>query len=171
MESFLQTMHSVILLLGGNLGDVSLTFFQVRQTLEKEIGTIQQQSSLYSSASWGYNSSSIYLNQAIEIKTSFSPEVLLEKVLDIEKRFGRHRDCEEGYHDRQIDIDILLFDDDCINTEKLVIPHPRMHVRNFVLIPLIEIVPNRQHPVFDKTMEELLSETKDIIVVNKIDRV
>jgi 2-amino-4-hydroxy-6-hydroxymethyldihydropteridine diphosphokinase len=105
---------------------------------------------------------------AVLIETNLSPEELIYQILNIEKELGRVRgSIKEGYESREIDIDILLYDNLVIDSDFLTIPHPRMHLRKFVLEPLMEIASNIEHPVFCKTIKELCKICPDKSIVKK----
>lgn len=147
-----------LILLGGNLGNVKKKFYQAINEL-KSLSNICKQSSLYSSPSWGFEAPD-FLNQAIIIETAYTPQTLMNKLLNIEKAFGRIREGK-GYQSRTLDIDIILIEDMIICSEKLIIPHPKMHKRKFVLVPCNEIASEWQHPVLKKTISELLEMCED----------
>ncbi len=130
------------------------------ELLATEIGVIQKESKIYESVPWGVENQSNYLNQVLEIKSEFSAEEVLERVLQIEDKIGRIRN--EKWGERIIDIDILLFNDSIVEKDGICIPHIHLHNRRFVLIPLNEVAPSFIHPKYNKTIEELLSECKDI---------
>lgn len=153
--------HQAILLLGGNLGNVLEIFGQAAHFFEQK-GRLLSQSSVFKSEAWGMDDAPDFLNKVICVEIEFSPEELLEHALYVERTLGRERkEGKEGYSSRTIDIDILFFDDLVINTSDLIIPHPRLQERKFVLEPLCEIRPDLIHPVFHKTMEELNQEVDD----------
>jgi len=129
-------------------------------TIHDEIGSVVNQSSIYETAPWGFDHPTKFLNQVLEIETPLDSENLLRRLLDLEKKLGRTRN-EKRYCARSIDIDLLFYDDFIINTETLVIPHPRMAERKFVLVPLCELVPSFYHPVLNSTLEQLLAQCKD----------
>lgn len=147
-----------LILLGANMGDVKKTFIHAINEL-KRISDICKQSSLYSSPSWGFEAPD-FLNQAVIIETALTPQELMDKLLNIEKEFGRTREGE-GYQSRTIDMDIILIKEMVINTEKLLVPHPKMQERKFVLVPCNEIASAWQHPLFKKTISELLEMCED----------
>ncbi len=125
-------------------------------------GTIQQLSPIVESEAWGYEDPNPYLNQIVELQTSLSPFILLNQLLAIEKLAGRIRsDTGPRYVPRSLDLDILLYDNQIIDTKELVVPHPRMHLRKFILFPLEKIAPNAVHPVSGYTISELLEVCTD----------
>ena len=130
------------------------------ELLETEIGVIQKESKIYESVPWGVENQSNYLNQVLEIRSELSAEEVLERVLQIEDKIGRIRN--EKWGERIIDIDVLLFNDSIVEKDGICIPHIHLHNRRFVLIPLNEVAPSFIHPKYNKTIEELLSECKDI---------
>ena len=153
-------MNNAILLIGGNLGNRLENIFKTIEYIKERIGIITQSSSIYESEPWGFNAEYCFLNVVVVVKTSLSPESLLEKIHEIEQLMGRTRICN-GYASRTMDIDILFFNEDVIDTPTLTVPHPRLHERRFVLLPLVEIMPNKTHPVLQKNIKELLAECSD----------
>lgn len=124
-----------------------------------ELGPIIKLSSVYETAPWGKSDQPNYLNQGVQIETNFEPTELLSRCLKIEGQLGRVRD--EKWGARLIDIDIIYFDNQIMNSKNLIIPHPRMAERKFVLEPLTEISPDFIHPLLKKTNKELLTDCKD----------
>lgn len=122
-------------------------------------GEVMAASSLYRTAPWGKTEQAEFLNQAFEIHTELEPQELLETILAIEKHMGRSR--QEKWGPRLIDIDILFFGDKIIKSPELIIPHPHLEERNFVLAPLAEIAPDFLHPLLQKTIRRLLEESPD----------
>ncbi len=159
-------MKGKYLLLGTNLGDRQKNLTIANDSIERYLGNVIQSSSIYVSEAWGFHDQPSFFNQVVEIKTSLSPEELLEGISRIEGKMGRVR--YEKWKERLIDIDILYFDDEIINTSKLVIPHPEIQNRRFVLVPLCEISADEIHPVLKKSNLELLKESLDPLEVNKI---
>ncbi|HWJ29923.1 MAG TPA: 2-amino-4-hydroxy-6-hydroxymethyldihydropteridine diphosphokinase [Flavisolibacter sp.] len=159
-------MNEVYLLIGGNIGERQTYLASAVQEIENQCGHITAISSLYETAAWGLEDQSPFLNQALKINTSLSAQELLTTILGIEKELGRRR--FEKYGPRIIDIDILFFNDEIINLPDLSVPHPQMQYRRFVLTPLNEIAPDKMHPVFQKTVAELLAECPDPLTVYKI---
>ena len=134
-------MHVVYLSLGSNLGDRHAAMRRVIDMLNAEAGTVDRQSSLLETEPWGFESANKFLNMCVRLLTTLTPEQLLLKTQDIEKRLGRTVKSVDGkYHDRPIDIDMLMYDDVNISTPTLTLPHPHMHERDFVMIPLREIL-------------------------------
>jgi len=160
-------MSTAFLLTGGNIGDRMDYLQKAKEKIEKDCGKITNQSSIYETAAWGKEDQQPFLNQALQIETELSPGNLLKAILQIEKNLGRKRN--EKYGPRTIDIDILFFDDEVVDIHGLKIPHPQMQNRRFVLEPLNEIASNKMHPVFDKTIEQLLQECKDSLSVKRFE--
>lgn len=140
-------MHTVYLSLGTNLGDKKHNLVSAIKEIERRIGPVRAQSAFLTTEPWGFKSENTFLNAAVRVETKLSPNALLRVTQQIEREMGRTQkssvDPQQSkvvYHDRIIDIDILLYNDLHINTKKLTIPHPHMHERDFVLIPLKEIL-------------------------------
>lgn len=154
-------MNVAFLCLGGNIGNRTLALQTAIEQIELKVGAILQKSSIYETEGWGVENHKPYLNQCIVITTTLTSEALLKQLLLIEKELGRIRNTTHTYEPRNIDIDILLFNDDIIETNELIVPHPRLHLRKFVLIPLAEIAPKMIHPLLHKNITELLNECND----------
>ena len=134
-------MHTIYLSLGTNLGDKEQNLLSAIKEIERRIGPVRAQSAFLSTEPWGFKSENTFLNAAVRVETELSPHALLRVTQQIERNMGRTQKSVDGqYHDRIIDIDILLYDNLHINTKKLTIPHPHMYERDFVLIPLREIL-------------------------------
>ena len=132
--------HTVFLGLGSNLGDKAANITLAVQHIEEQIGHVVRQSALYISEPWGFDSENEFVNAVVKCETILSPHQLLRTTQRIERQMGRKRkSCNGVYHDRIIDIDILLYDDLTIDTPSLKIPHPLMQQRDFVMVPLREI--------------------------------
>lgn len=133
--------HIAYLSLGSNLGDRHATMQSAILLLDRQAGTVDRVSSAIETEPWGFKSANKFLNMCVRITTNLSPELLLATTKDIELQLGRTTKSVNGqYHDRPIDIDILTYDDLHINTPSLTLPHPHMHERDFVMIPLREIL-------------------------------
>ena len=151
---------SVYLALGTNLGNKEENMKTVIKNIEKQIGTIVSQSAFYSSEPFGFESDNLFLNSVVEVITKLSPYELLTTTQLIEREMGRtiETGCL-GYSDRVIDIDILFYNRKVINNSpKLVVPHPLIQERDFVLKPLAEIAPGFVHPILNRTITELMNE-------------
>ena len=152
----------VFVLLGSNLGDRELLVNQACKMLEERCGEIVAKSRLYESEPWGFQAEHWFLNQVVEIRTSLSPDVLMQTLLTIEKELGRDRSMpHQGYVSRPMDIDILYYGKDIIDTEMVTAPHPRLHQRRFTLLPLCDIAPDFVHPLLKKSNLQLLDECHD----------
>lgn len=133
--------HIAYLSLGSNLGDRHATMQSAILLLDSQAGTVDRVSSAIETEPWGFKSANKFLNMCVRIITTLSPKQLLATTKDIELQLGRTTKSVNGqYHDRPIDIDILTYDDLHINTPSLTLPHPHMHERDFVMIPLHEIL-------------------------------
>ena len=160
-------MHQVFLGTGGNIGNKHDNFDKVYTFIKNELGTIVKSSAVYETPPWGFEATEKFWNTVLIIETELSATELLCKINNIENRFGRIRDGV-NYKSREMDIDILYFNDEIINTENLTIPHPLLHKRLFVLVPLAEIAPKFVHPVLKLTSFEMLNNCKDKSVIRKI---
>jgi len=158
----------VIIGLGGNVGSVKNTLFKSILLISTKIGSITLQSSIYKTDAWGIEGQPPFLNQVIEIRTDLSPSLVLEHCMIIEQELGRDRVNGKKWEQRVIDIDILFYDDLVIDLPQLKVPHPFIQDRNFVLIPLAEIVPDYVHPALRKTILELGEICSDEMEVNRL---
>ncbi|HEY5407154.1 MAG TPA: 2-amino-4-hydroxy-6-hydroxymethyldihydropteridine diphosphokinase [Ginsengibacter sp.] len=161
-------MEKVFIALGGNIGNVSDNFEIAIEQIEKMIGPVVTQSSLYKTEPWGNKDQEDFLNKVIIVETSQTPGNVLKKILTIEKVMGRTRNKDNQFAPRSIDIDILFYGEKIINDDNLIIPHPRLHLRNFVLTPLMEIAPATIHPVFNKTIKNLFQLNTDTSIAKKV---
>lgn len=152
-------MNKAILLIGGNLGDRTGHLREAVEQIDKQVGRVEKQSSLYETAAWGVAGQPDYLNQALLVSTEMDARTLLHTVLAIEHNIGRVRRQKWGA--RVIDIDIIFFNDAVINEPDLKIPHPQMQFRQFVLVPLMEILPDWEHPVLHQSVSTLLTNCTD----------
>ncbi len=153
-------MMRAFLSLGSNIGD-RLSYIQQAVSalnMTKEIEVIKT-SSFYETEPWGVKNQNWFLNAAVAIDTTLEPLKLLNTIQMIEKQLGRDRTKEKRWHERTIDIDILMYDDEIFSIPNiLTIPHPYMHQRAFVLVPMLEVKSDLVHPVFKKTISELYDE-------------
>lgn len=134
-------MHTVYLSLGSNLGDREATMRRAIGLLNERAGSVDRQSSFIETEPWGFESTNKFLNMCVRLLTTLSPEQLLLATKQIERELGRTQKSVNGkYHDRPIDIDILMYDDLQLSTPDLTLPHPHMQERDFVMIPLREIL-------------------------------
>lgn len=160
--------NGIFLLLGTNLGDRLQNLTVARLQINSNAGKIIRKSQVYETLPWGVTEQPNYLNQVVEIETLLSPDNLLGVLLQIEKKMGRVR--KDKWEARIMDIDILFYSNNVIQTEGLTIPHPRLHERNFTLIPLAELNPTLIHPVLNKSINELLDCCPDTLSVLKFDK-
>lgn len=146
--------------LGSNIGDKKDYIIKAELEISKIFNTkVLKSSSLYKTEPWGIKNQDFFLNSVLEIKTSLNPYELLSELKRIELVLGRKK--REKWFEREIDIDLLFYNDFILEIEELKIPHPEISNRNFVLVPLCELNPDFVHPVFKKTMKELLNDSKD----------
>lgn len=155
-------MNNVVILLGGNLGRPIENFIKSKQQISEAIGAITNESSIYESSAWGFEAKELFLNQVIIVESNLKPFELLKATQNIEQSIGRkNKTIDLEYSSRLIDIDILFYNDDIIQQPNLSIPHPRLHLRNFTLEPLNEILPNFVHPILKKEISTLLRNSPD----------
>ena len=158
--------HESYLLLGSNMGDRESYLQRARLLIEEKTGTILKTSGIYETAPWGIEIQPSFLNQVLVLETALSPESLMQSLLAIENSMGRIREKKMG--PRTIDIDILFYDDLVYQSASLVVPHPHLHLRRFVLLPLSEINASKQHPQLAQTIEQLLNNCKDPLKAERI---
>ena len=164
----MKIVRTTYLSLGTNLGNKIDNLQRAVEEINQSIGHVRKISSVYKTRSWGFDGKDFY-NICIEVSSSLSPELMIKTVLEIEHKLGRLRNTEEGYNNRIIDIDILLFDDEIIFFNNLKVPHPEMLKRKFVLVPLTEIAPNLIHPIAKKTILICLQNCADKESIEKTD--
>ena len=154
--------NSLLLSVGGNIGDTTEQFGRLWQLLNERIGKVTVVSPYYKTAPWGFESDHAFTNAAAEVLTTLAPIEVLDATQEIERLLGRTRKSENGiYHDRTIDIDLIAYNDIVMQTERLTLPHPLMEKRRFVLQPLNDIAPNWVHPLLRKSIRTLLAECPD----------
>ena len=149
-------MAIAYLALGTNIGNKRRNMITAAALLAERVGDVLALSGFYETEPWGFQSENTFLNAALQLDTSLSPLELLKATQEIEIEMGRTQKSNGAYHDRIIDIDILLSDNLVLQTPELTLPHPLMHERLFVMEPLAEIAPNVIHPVFKKPVISLL---------------
>jgi 2-amino-4-hydroxy-6-hydroxymethyldihydropteridine diphosphokinase len=138
-------MASVLIALGGNVGDISATFQKaVAHACGMAQAALIARSSDYATPPWGDEQQARFINACIEIETSLDPHALLFVLHKIEKKFGRDRTTERRWGPRTLDLDLIAYDDVSLQTPELTLPHPRLFERAFVLVPLVEIAPDRR---------------------------
>lgn len=148
-------MAIVYLGLGTNMGNRRANLVRAAAALAERVGDILALSGFMETEPWGFESENLFLNAAIKMETTLGPEALLVETQAIEREMGREKKSDGSYHDRVIDIDILLYDDLHIESPELVVPHPLMGERLFVMAPLAEIEPLGRHPLLGLTFSEM----------------
>lgn len=149
--------NKVYLALGSNLGNGKELIEQAYALLEERIGPITQKSALYITKPVGFHSDNLFTNSAVCLQTTHSALEVLQLTQQIEQALGRtHKSVNGNYADRFMDIDILYYNAEQINLPNLIVPHPRMHTRRFVLEPLCDIAPTYKHPILGKNTKQLL---------------
>ena len=153
-------------LMGSNMGDRVAILNEAVEMIKNRCGKIVKKSSCYESEPWGFDTEQNFINQAICVETDMSAHDFLKSLLKIEAELGRVRkEGVVGYQSRPIDLDVIYYGDMVNDDEMLVLPHPRLHLRRFVLKPLCDIAPDFVHPVLIKTNKELLDECVDSLGV------
>ncbi len=159
-------MTEVFLGLGSNLGDRIKNLERAFELLEKSGVMVIKKSGVYETEPYGIKDQGWFYNCSVGVETDLGPEDLLNAVKKVEKEMGRKQTVKWG--PRLIDIDILLYGDEVVSSKNLIIPHKFLHSRKFVLKPLAEVAGNRIHPVFDKSIQELLNECQDKSIVRPL---
>lgn len=160
-------MEEIYLGLGSNMGDRKKHITQAISKIENQIGRCLLRSCLYRTAAWGKTNQSYFINQVIQISTKKAPIEILDGILEIEKQLGRVR--KEKWGERIIDIDLLFYGSEIIELPRLLVPHPFLAERRFVLVPMNEIAPNFIHPIFERNISDLLLECPDKLQVEPVD--
>lgn len=155
--------NNIFLSLGSNLGNRAEMLNRAIEAIGAKCADVVAVSNMYQTEPLGFVSEKRFLNCCIEIETAYSPEELVTALLEIELELGRTRnDALQGYSNRLIDIDIVFYNHLVLDSPNLVVPHPRMQLRRFVLLPLSELCPQFVHPVLKKTVTDLLAECADV---------
>ena len=152
-------MSKVYLSIGSNKGNRSVLINKAIDEIEKKIGKLISRSSIYRSKSWGFDSNDFY-NLCLLIETDIEPKSLLKDIKKVEKLMGRE-DIDGTYSDRFIDIDIIFYDNIVLDIKDLKIPHPKIEIRKFVLVPMLEIADDCVHPILNKTIKQLDNDCDD----------
>ena len=160
-------MARVVLITGGNVGNAEATLAKAERLIAAEVGTVECRSRIYRTKAWGFEADD-FRNQVLVVESELEPLALLDAVNDIERRLGRDRTEEQKvksatgarYASRSVDIDRLFYDALVIESERLTLPHPRIAEREFVLEPLVEVLPQWQHPLSGKSVEQMFEELK-----------
>lgn len=160
-------MPTAYILLGGNLGDRQKMMGAVFGQIQTFIGAVLDRSSVYETEPWGFHDQPYFLNQVLMVATELMPESLLDRIQEIETQLGRVRNGA-SHGARLIDIDILFYDQLVFCTNRLTIPHPRMHLRSFALTPMMELAPDFIHPVFQVPIRDLYLRIQDPLIVRKL---
>ncbi|WP_278022742.1 2-amino-4-hydroxy-6-hydroxymethyldihydropteridine diphosphokinase [Flavobacterium ginsengisoli] len=156
----MKLQHQVVLSIGSNQGSRLENIQNCIDLIHQNVGTVIEVSKLYETPAWGFESDAFY-NCALLLHTNSSAQKILNQILKVEKELGRIRLNQEGYQSRIIDVDLIAFDDEIIDTEKLQVPHPLMQNRNFVLLPMQDLKLDWRHPILQKTIPELIAITPD----------
>ena len=156
-------MEKCYVLFGSNMGDKDQIFAKACLNINNRCGHVLEVSSAYESEPWGFEAKEWFLNRLIIVETELEPEAMMRQLLDVEAELGRVRHPEvEGYTSRTVDLDILYYGSRIVLTDCITIPHPRLHLRRFALLPLCELVPHFVHPAFNLTQTELLRRCADV---------
>lgn len=156
-----------IISLGNNLGDWELIFDSALDKIQ-EFGSLDLVSQVYKTEPWGVKDQPWFKNQIVGLFTELSASNLLTYLLEIESELGRNREIEKRWGPRKLDLDIIFYGNDIISEDTLIVPHPRMHERNFILQPLTDIYPNMDHPILNTPVSNLLLECNDTTLIEKI---
>lgn len=159
-------LNLIYLLTGSNIGDAVSNLLQASQQIQLQIGEVIARSSLYKTSPWGTIQQDDFLNQVLCVQTVYSPDDVMQRLLQIEQQMGRVRSVKNA--PRIIDIDVLFYNNDVYSSALVTIPHPLLHERKFVLQPLSELAPDIMHPVLHKTIRQLLAECTDTGLVEKM---
>lgn len=157
------------LLLGSNAGEQLTLLNNAIRLLEEQLGRVQERSRVYETAAWGDTSQPNYYNQVVTVRSQTDPHKALKTIQQIELELGRTRSSSNQNASRTMDIDILLIDDLIINTPELTVPHPRLPVRNFALLPLIELAGDMMHPVLQIELDDVYEQCPDDLEVWLLD--
>lgn len=161
-------LNTTYLSIGSNLGNKSQNISNAIQLIEEKIGPVTCISKLYETAALGFETDELFINCCITVQTKLSPIDLLIENQEIEKKIGRVKTKKGEYESRKIDIDIILYENEIIISEKLTLPHPRFRERYFVLFPLADIAPNILDPISQLSISQLKKNSPDSSWINQI---
>ena len=161
-------MKEVYLLIGGNIGDRFFFLGEAQRLISRQCGQVTSSSAVYETAAWGKEDQPAFLNQVLVIQTALGPVELMAAILVIEQQMGRLRRERNG--ERNIDIDILYYENEVLELPELTIPHPRIYMRKFALIPLLELNATKIDPVHNKTIQALLEACPDSLEVRQFSK-
>lgn len=161
-------MKEVYLLIGGNIGDRFFFLGEAQGLISQQCGQVTSSSAVYETAAWGKEDQPAFLNQVLVIQTALGPVELMAAILVIEQQMGRLRRERNG--ERNIDIDILYYENEVLELPELTIPHPRIYMRKFALIPLLELNATKIDPVHNKTIQALLEACPDSLEVRQFSK-
>ena len=157
------------ILFGSNQGDKEALLEQACTLINNRCGMLVERSSAYITEPWGFEAEEWFLNELLVVETELEPDELMDALLEIEKELGRVRHPKQkAYTSRTIDLDILYYGNQILNTEKVTVPHPRLHLRKFALLPLCEVIPDFLHPKLNLSQEELLQNCPDTSTVQQL---
>jgi len=165
--SRLMEKRTIHLCIGGNLGEREANLEEARMFIEFNFGDIVSVSPIYESDAWQMENAPPFLNQIVIISSELSNKELLEEIAELDEFYERERG-KEGYQSREMDIDVLFIDEEIIDTPEFTVPHPRLHLRKFVLAPLNDLSPELMHPVLKKSVATLLKECEDTNAIKKL---
>ena len=163
-------MVRVVFLTGSNAPDRDEVLRRTAEILSRRVGEVERASQIYGSEPWGFHAEEMFSNQALILQTALTPIEVLDEALATEQEVGRDRAREqaekeitgERYASRVVDVDVMFYDDEIIDTPRLKVPHPLLHVREFALEPLCEIMGDYRHPVLGKRLGTIYEELKGI---------
>ena len=168
-------MHCVTLLGGSNPPLMEAILGHARAVVGRRVGRVVRSSSVHYSEPWGFHAERMFANQALLFTTTLSPVEVLDEALGAEQEVGRDRAKEqagksltgERYASREVDVDVMFYDDEVINTPRLTVPHPLLHVREFALQPLCEVMAAYRHPVLGRELKDIYEELKGAVAQTK----
>lgn len=163
-------MSRVVFLTGSNAPDRDNVLCRTAEILSRRVGEVERASQIYGSEPWGFHAGEMFSNQALILQTALTPIEVLDEALATEQEVGRDRAREqaekeitgERYASRVVDVDVMFYDEEIIDTPRLKVPHPLLHVREFALEPLCEIMGDYRHPVLGKRLGTIYEELKGI---------